>query len=270
MGERVAVVTGGNRGIGLEVARQLAARGLRVVAVARDAPQARAALGQAAEVVEGDLGCLRSTRHLARDLLERCPRIDLLIHNAGLWPSRLERNEDGLERAFMVNHLAPFALNHLLHERLSAARARVVTVSAGLYAKGRVDLARTPAGDDFHPLRTYATTKLCNLLTLASFAERWKHDGVTVHALHPGVIRTGLGDRDGALGLVLRAVKRLWKTPREGARPVVAVALEEGLRSGSYHHLEAETPLLPVARDTALAKRVWDQAMSLIGAPSRA
>ena len=77
-------------------------------------------------------------------------------------PSCPRRN--GLEQAFVTNHLAPFLLNHELEPLLVASGARVVQVSAGLYVKGRADPARTPTGLDFHPVRTYADTKLCNLL----------------------------------------------------------------------------------------------------------
>lgn len=215
----------------------------------------------------GDLDCARSSRAAAQALLEACPEIDVLIHNAAIWPSRRELNEDGLERAFAVNHLAPFLLNHLLARALIEARARVVQVSAGLYIKGRPDPERTPSGEDFHPLGTYPTTKLCNLLLVPLFAERWKDQGVTINALHPGVIRTGLGDRDGALGYVLRAVKRLWKSPEQGARPVVRLALDPALEgvTGRYFHLEEESPLAPVARDRAMAERLWTQALELAG-----
>jgi NAD(P)-dependent dehydrogenase (short-subunit alcohol dehydrogenase family) len=73
----------------------------------------------------------------------------------------------------------------------------VVQVSAGLYVKGRADLGRTPTGLDFHPVRTYADTKLCNLLLVPRFAERWRHAAVIINAVHPGVIRTGLGTAGG-------------------------------------------------------------------------
>ena len=217
--------------------------------------------------VAGDLASAREIRAAAAALLQACPRIDVLIHNAGLWPSRLERNEDGLEHAFVVNHLAPFLLNHLLEARLVEGQSRVVQVSAGLYVKGRPDPARTPTGEDFHPLGTYPTTKLCNLLLVPRFADRWRALGVTSNAVHPGVIRTGLGDRGGVLGYLLRAVKRLWKSPEEGARPVVRLALDPALAgvTGKYFHLEEEAPLQPVARDEALAARLWRQARELSG-----
>jgi len=246
---RTAVVTGGNRGIGRAVVESLVAKGYRVVALSR-----RPVAIAGAEVVTGDLSSARTVAAAASALAAACPSIDLLVHNAGVWPTRLERNEDGVERAFAVNHLAPFQLNLALEDRL----ARVVQVSAGLYVRGRVDPDRTPAGADFHRMRTYCDTKLANLLVLPLFARRWQDAGVTIDAVHPGVVRTRLGDPGGPLGLVLRAVKLTWAAPATGAAAVVALAGESG--TGRYFHLDAEQPL---PRDPALADRLWAQALEL-------
>lgn len=274
MDASTAVVTGGNRGIGFAVAEQLLGEGRRVVLVARDAERgeaARAALarldGPDVALVTGDLATVRGARGVAEALLAECPRIDVLVHNAGIWPARLHRDDDGLEQAFVTNHLAPFLLNHALSARLVAGSARVVQVTAGLHVKGRVDLARTPVGADFSPVRSYADTKLCNLLLLPCFARHWAGTGVTINAVHPGVIRTGLGARGGPLGALLKVVKLTWQHPADGARPVVRLAVDPGLDgvSGRYFDVETEAPLSAVASDAALADRVWDQALELTG-----
>jgi len=271
------VVTGANRGIGYAVAERLLRDGCEVVVVARDRERGRAAVASLAtaaasgggrvRLVRGDLGSVRAVRETAEELRRACPRIDVLIHNAGLWPSRRVLGEDGLEQAFVVNHLAPFLLNHELEPLLTASRARVVQVSAGLYVKGQADPDRTPTGLDFHPIRTYADTKLCNVLLMPRFAERWQDSGVTINAVHPGVIRTGLGDRGGLVGLLLKAAKLLWKKPAEGAGPVVRLATgtETAGLTGRYFHEYEEQALVPPAADAALAERLWAQALELTG-----
>jgi NAD(P)-dependent dehydrogenase (short-subunit alcohol dehydrogenase family) len=150
-----------------------------------------------------------------------------------------------------------------------SSRTRVVQVSAALYVAGRVDPERTPRGEDFHPLRTYATTKLCNLLLVPLFARRWNDAGVRINAVHPGVIRTGLGVRDGILGSVVKAVKLLWKSPRAGAAPIVRLALEDTTAelTGRYFSIHRGKPLAPLARDSALAEHVWAQALTCTRLP---
>jgi NAD(P)-dependent dehydrogenase (short-subunit alcohol dehydrogenase family) len=249
---RTAVVTGGNRGIGLAVCEALVHKGFRVVAVVRD-PTASGPPGT--EVVHGDLASRRTVAELAEALTTTCPTIDVLVHNAGVWPTRLRHNEDGIEESFAVNHLAPFQLNLALESRLR----RVVQVSAGLYVKGRVALERTPYGRDFHRMRTYCDTKRANLLLVPLFARRWQD--VTIDAVHPGVIRTDLGDPGGALGAVLRLVKRRWSAPADGAIPVVRLASDTG--TGRYFNIDTEEP---GPDEPELANRLWDQAKELTGA----
>ncbi|GAA2213529.1 SDR family oxidoreductase [Nonomuraea monospora] len=222
----VLVVTGGNRGIGRAVCERLADDGHRVLLVARDAErgrQAAAGIRGDVEFVAGDLATTASVRRLAEELRARCPRVDVLVHNAGLWPGRRVLTSDGVEESFAVN--------------------------------------RTSAGADFSSLRTYADTKLCNLLTVPLFAERWREAGVTIDAVHPGVIRTGLGDRGGPAGWLLKAVKRKWATVEEGAGPVVALA--GGTGTGRYFDQLEEVPLRGPALDGELARRVWDEAEAL-------
>jgi len=100
----------------------------------------------------------------------------VLIHDAGVWPLRLLHDEDGLEQSFAVNAMAPFVLSLLLEDRLVASHARIVQVSAGLHVAGRIDLRRTPIGADFRRVRTYADTKLWNLLCTRELARAvWDH-----------------------------------------------------------------------------------------------
>lgn len=269
---KTAIVTGAARGIGRAVAHALVSEGLSVVLLCRDRAQGARVRDELlagspgnVRLVVGDLASLAGIRAASAGLLEACPSLDLLIHNAGVWPAARVLTPDGLEQAFVVNHLAPFLLNQLLLDALAEAGGRVVQVSAGLYVKGRPSLERTPRGDDFGSIHTYATTKLCNLLLLPRFAALFAAHGVTIDALHPGVIRTDLGARRGVLGVLLRIVKRAWKTPEEGARPVVRLALDPALATGTgrYFEVDRERTLAPVAQDGALADALWEQASRL-------
>ncbi|WP_291413975.1 SDR family NAD(P)-dependent oxidoreductase [Actinophytocola sp.] len=103
---RTAVVTGGNRGIGRVVVESLLDKGCRVVTLVRDPTGVPAG----AEVVTGDLSSTRTVAAAADAVRDTCPAVGVLVHNAGLWPTALAHNENGLELSFAVNHLAPFQL----------------------------------------------------------------------------------------------------------------------------------------------------------------
>lgn len=267
------IVTGANAGIGYEIALSLAKKGLHVVMVCRNAARGKAALARIrattnanVELQLGDLSTVASTRQLADTLLERYAKVACLIHNAGIWPTKKVINADGLELAFMVNHLAPFLLTQRLAKRLVAsAPARIVYVSAGLYIKGKVDLEQTPYGEDFGRIRTYCNTKLCSVLTLDRLATQFADSGVTVNMVHPGVIRTNLGDSGGPVGWLLRQVKRSWSTPAEGAiAPVwLATAPEHAETNGVYFDEKTVMPLADNAKDKALAESLWHLSLKL-------
>lgn len=269
MADKVLVVTGGNAGIGFAIVDQLAAMGGHVVMISRDSAKGAAAAdvirtrhpGGTLDVVQGDVGTTASTKDLATRLLGAYPRIDVLINNAGVWPTKRFVNTDGLETAFAVNHMGPYILSRMLLPRLrETAPARIVNVNAGLYVNGKLDLAVTPYGHAFSPLRTYADSKLCNMLFTAELARRIEGSGVTINANHPGVIRTELGVPKGPLGPVLRLVKRFWGTPEEGAKAPVWLATSDELAgvSGRYYFLQKETAMNDTARDEALAQGLWD------------
>ncbi len=273
--EKVVVVTGGNRGLGFEIAKDVRARGHAVVLVSRCADRGAeakrtieaACAGPPVRVVKGDLGSLDGALATGHALAEACAKIDVLVHNAGLWPSERRLDGRGFEEAFVVNHLAPFVLNHLLAPRLEASGGRVVLVTAGLYVAGRPTVERTPSGADFHAFRTYPSTKACALALVPRFGELLGARGITLNAVHPGVFRTGLGDRSGVLGAALSLVKMLWKSPSRGAQSVTRLAIDdafEGVSRKLYLEYE-EAELAAPANDLALAEALYTHAVRVTG-----
>src|SRR5215212_4883161 len=144
----VAVVTGGNSGIGYEAALALAGKGARVILAVRNAAKGQAAVtalqrahpGAIAEVMVLDLSNLTSVRHFAETFLQRFDRLPLLINNAGVMALPYAKTADGFEMQFGTNHLGHFALTGLLMPAILAALgARVVVVSSGAHTIGRID-----------------------------------------------------------------------------------------------------------------------------------
>jgi NAD(P)-dependent dehydrogenase (short-subunit alcohol dehydrogenase family) len=268
-----SVVTGASGGIGLAIAEALAAAGHDVVLLCRDPARGEAALGRvrrhgSARLVVGDLGAVTSIRAAADALRANTETIDVLVHNAGIWPTTREVDDDGFESAFVVNHLAPFILNASLAPHLASDDARIVQVSAGIAIKGKIDLDATPSGRDFGALATYANTKLWNLAATLELARQLAPRNVTVNAVHPGVVRTRLGDRKGVLGLLLALVKRTWATPEQGAcGPVrLAVAPELAGQTGGYFDQTRPAQPPPLAADPTVAAQVWARTEELLGA----
>lgn len=271
---RTILLTGATSGIGLALAEALAQAGHHTLLVGRDPlrltdavarARARAAPGVQVRGVEGDLASVRGARQAAERLAAE--PFDVLVHCAGVWPTHKVLTEDGFEVSFAVNHLAPFLLNDrlipLLRERPGG---RVVQVSAGLALRAPVDLDADPSGGSFHALRTYGATKLWNLLATLHRAAEMAGGPVTLNAVHPGVVRTRLGDTDGPLGLILRFVKRFWMTPEQGAAAPLALAIapeHEGTH-GVYFHEKVKMALPPALLDPALSEGVVSRTRALL------
>ena len=128
---QVAIVTGGNSGIGKETAAALAAMGAHVVIAARNPAKAAAAVqeiqrrapGATVEHLPLDLASFASVRAFVTAFTERFDHLDVLVNNAGLTVHKRELTEDGHETQFQVNHLGHFLLTGLLGNRLAAAPA---------------------------------------------------------------------------------------------------------------------------------------------------
>ena len=180
MAGKTVLVTGGTGGIGLATAAGLAGLGARVGIVGRD--QARAEAGRGADragrrcrSTSSPPTCPPSARCAASpsEVLAAYPRLDVLVNNVGGYWATRHTTEDGLERTFAVNHLAPFLLTNLLLDRLRAsAPARVVTVSSGAQAMGRIDFDDLQGERSYSGQRAYNQSKLANVLFTYELARR--------------------------------------------------------------------------------------------------
>ena len=236
---KTVIVTGGNSGIGKATAVALARAGARVVITARDQARGdravedirRASGSDRVELVVFDLGDLASVRAGAAEILERCPRIDVLVNNAGLVLTDRAETVDGYEATFAINHLGPFLLTNLLPDRLMAsAPARIVNVASTAHNPGPPGHALRRSAVDARTTRACGSTaspKLANILFTTELARRLAGKGVTANSLHPGTVRTGYGrdgDTKGFLAFGIKIGQAVLPVPGEGGRTSVYLA----------------------------------------------
>jgi retinol dehydrogenase 12 len=276
----VCVVTGATSGIGKAAATALARLGATVVLVGRDRGRTESAAAEIARVSASppraevaDLASLEQVRGLA-GRLAGLERIDVLINNAGLVLGERRITPDGLEHVFALNHLAPFLLTSLLLPKLTAsAPARVVTVTSDAHSAARLDLSDPNLEHGWDSWRSYANSKLANILFTRELARRLDGTGVTANCAHPGVVRTGFGrESRPLLKLGITIARPFMLSPERGADTIVYLASSPDVagQTGGYYVKRQRREPSAAARDDAAARELWELSEKLTGlAPAR-
>jgi NAD(P)-dependent dehydrogenase (short-subunit alcohol dehydrogenase family) len=275
MSGRTVLVTGATGGIGKATALGLARMGAHVAITGRHHGRTEAAareiqaVGGQVDLFVADLSSQSQLRHLAEEVLQRLPRIDVLVNNVGgFWNTR-HVTEDGYERTFALNHLAPFLLTTLLLDRLQhSTAARVVTVSSNAHAMGRMDFDNLQGERSYSGAKAYNQSKLANVLFTYELARRLRETTVTANALHPGVVRTGFGAEDPASvqRYLIPIVRPFMKSPTQGAVTSIHVASAPELRhvSGRYFANRTEKKSAQRSYDQVDAAQLWHVSTKMV------
>ena len=279
---KTCLITGGSSGIGFEAARELARLGATVVIASRSAAKTAAAVARIVEEtgnrrvshLAADLSSQADVRRLAGQAREQLPRLDVLVNNAGAVFLSKRRSVDGIEMTFALNHLGHFLLTTLLLDLLKdSAPARVVNVSSSYHRSvDNLSVEDLPDPDHSGRHRAYARSKLCNLLFTYELARRLEGSGVTVNAMHPGLVRTNMARNNGLLGLAINAVVGvLGIDPWKAAQEVVYLATSPEVKgaTGQYFVAGRPVPSSALSCDAGLASGLWDLSERLTdtGAP---
>lgn len=285
---KVAVVTGGYSGIGLETTRALAAAGAKVYVPVRNFDKAAETLAtiKRGEVIplSMDLGDFASIRRFVAEILEDETQIDLLINNAGIMACPEARLEGGWESQFGVNHLGHFLLTKgLLPALLAADAPRVVCLSSIAHRRGGVNF------DDINFEKTvyekwtaYAQAKTANALFALGLDMKYAEQGLRAFSVHPGGIMTPLQrhlDNEEMIALgwldesgnLSELAASLFKSTTQGCTTTLWAATSEQLdgKGGLYCEdcdvadlADENTPryfgVAQWAVDPALAKELWE------------
>lgn len=190
---KLAIVTGGYSGLGLETTRALAEAGAHVVVPARQPALAREALRGLAgvEVDELDLADLESVRRFAERFVASGRKIDIIINSAGIMATPETRVGPGWEAQFATNHLGHFALINRLWPAL-ARGARVVAVSSGGHGISGIRWDDPQFAQGYDRWQAYGQSKTANVLFAVQLDALAKDIGIRAFALHPGSILTPL------------------------------------------------------------------------------
>ncbi len=235
MTHAIALVTGGNKGIGLEIARQLGRQGITILLGARDPDRGETAARQLreegieVEALELDITQSEHMQRVFRTIEEKYGRLDILVNNAGAFFDHLGSNADMLRQSFEVNCVGPFALTQAMLPLLKQSpRGRIVNQSSILGSLGTI-LTDEMYGQASAP--GYTASKAALNAWTAQLSIALRGTNVKVNACHPGWVKTDMGGAAAPMEI------------EDGAATAVRLAtLPDDGPSGGFFHLSEELP----------------------------
>ena len=277
MKQKLAVITGADGGMGMEITRAVAAAGYKVIMACRDPEIAeekrqfimRETGNVALEIVPVNLASLSSTASFANELLQRGEVITLLMNNAGTMETKRRITEEGLERTVSVNYVAPYLLTRKLLP-LMGEGSRIVNMVSCTYAIGKLDFPdffwRGKKGA-FWRIPIYSNTKLALTLFTIALSEKVKSKGIVVNAADPGIVSTKIITMhmwfDPLTDIFFRPFIR---TPRQGAATAISLLLDEdaGKRTGTLNVSCHPKQLSEKFFHHVQMKELWDKTEEIV------
>ncbi len=278
MKKKTAVITGATSGIGHGIAKGLAGAGFELILIGRNREKG-AGITEALTLAWDnpdihfytiDLASQKQIRKVGEEIRDRHRCIDVLINNAGVWTSRCELTEEGIEKQFAVNHLAYFLLTHILYPNIAAAPdGRVINIGSDSHRYGKMNFDDLNLGRSYHGLKAYGQSKLANLLFTYEM-DRIKTDRhVSVHCVQPGLVKTDIGVKHTnpfhAFMWKLRRISGV--TPDQAAQTAIylATAPEVATQSGLYWDKSKPKPSSARSKNREDAERLWKISEELCG-----
>jgi retinol dehydrogenase-13 len=277
---KLVVITGATSGIGYYAARKYASHGANLLCINRNLKKSESLcleieteFGVKCNYIIGDLTDLKDIFRIAEALKNMTTSIDVLIHNAGIYLTKRELTNEGLEKVFVIQYLASFIINYSLQEKLkSQEKARIIMVNS----EGHRFEAWGLKLDDlnwerrrYSGLKSYGSAKLAQLLSMIVFDEQLRNAGVTINAMHPGAVKTETGQENGPLYKWLKRnfLDKSLKSPLISAEALyyLGVSKEVEAVSGKFFNLTTEEEPAPPALDRETAFELWEKSLELSG-----
>ncbi|MFW9827212.1 MAG: SDR family NAD(P)-dependent oxidoreductase [Candidatus Thorarchaeota archaeon] len=278
--EKLVVITGATSGIGYCTAREYASHGANLLLINRSEEKSinvckeiRQDFGVECDYKIADFSRIYDVRNVAYELLNLNLNFDVFIHNAGIFSTKKVITEDSLELVFQVIYLGSFILNYVLKDKFKAQEsARIIFVNSEGHRFAMLGLRLDDfEWEDHHysGLRSYGQAKLAQLLSMIKFDDYFKDSGVSINAMHPGSVKTNMGQNNGRTYRFFKRVfiDRAAKSPKISAKALYYLGVSKEMEgvSGKFFRLTAEEEPSPPALDREVTEELWDVSIKLGG-----
>ncbi len=269
---KLVVITGATSGIGKVTALKYASMGANLVCINRNLQKSKLLKQEiekhykvSCDFIIADLSKLDDIHRAANELLQLSIPIDVIIHNAGIYLTKKEITDDGIEKVFVVHYLSSFIINYLLMPKLrEQQQARIILVNS----EGHRFAAWGLNIDDinwekrsYSGLKSYGAAKLAQLQTMLIFKKCFNETGVTINAMHPGAVKSESGQENGALYKWFKQniLERNLKSADISAEALYYLGVSDEIStvSGNFFNLTTLEEPTPPALDIEAAEQLW-------------
>lgn len=273
MSKSVAIVTGANRGLGREITIELAKKGFKVVMACRNLQKSlpvrdeiRSLSGNDdVDILELDLADFNSIRNFADIFSNKYSKLNVLVNNAGILSFHKASTAQGLESTVGVNFFGPYLLANLLVPMFPEGEDnRIVNLSSVIYPYGTFKFDKI---NDHTGFKAYAISKYAIILGTLELAERLRDKGITVNAVHPGVVKTCIFSNSKFVKWFINSKIVFFMISAEaGAAPVVRLAVSDEVKgiTGKYFRRFNQEAIYEKLNSISFRKDFVDKAESFI------
>lgn len=271
-----AIVTGANAGIGYATAKGLLEAGFKVSMFCRNEAKAKEAREQltqetgndSIDIFIVDFSSLKSIAKTTGQFKKKYDSLDVLVNNAGATFANYEKSEDGIEMTMAVNHFGYFATTYHLLPLLKSG-SRIVNVSSKAHYGGQIDLDTINEEKGYFVFKQYEISKLANVLFTKHLAKQLADKNITVNCLHPGVVKTKIGNKAGNkfFGFVWSLFSLFGINADKGAETSIHVATSDSLDdiTGMYFDKKVAYKGSDLSRDEDLQVKFWKWSEEMSG-----
>ncbi len=277
---KLVVITGATSGIGRATAIKYAANGANLLCINRNLQKSTDLKDEIEQMygvkyhhIIADLSRLDDIYNAVEQLLQIEQKIDVIIHNAGVYLTKKETTPDGLDRVFTVHYLSSFIINYILKERLvNQSQARIILVNSEghRFAAWGLDL------DDlnwerrsYSGLKSYGAAKLAQLQSMLIFDKYFNNSNVTINAMHPGAVKSESGQENGSIYKWFKRniLERNLKSATISAEALYYLGVSKNIEnvSGKFFNLTTEEEPTPPALDFEAANQLWIKSKQICG-----
>lgn len=277
---KTVLITGADGDIGRYTTKGIAEKGAQIIMACIDTSLAKPVRDEIIkntgndqiEIMQLDLSSQSNIRNFAENVISKYPVLDVLINNAGIFSLKRFETEDGLEKTIGINYFGHFLLTHLLLPIIQKSnQGRIISISSDSYKQAKFDLNDLQSKIKYKGMGAYPSSKLALILFTQELAEKLKTDNITVNAVHPGHVSTGIWDMwknpKWYQSLTIKILNMFFISPEEGAQTSIHLATSDEVQNitGKYFSKKKPIQINSKYNTPEIQKKLWGISEELTG-----